>query len=258
MRGSRSPRRASAAGSRSIPACAGEPSFRKHLPQAWQVYPRVCGGAPASSCPVRLRSGLSPRVRGSQTLPAAQSSNFRSIPACAGEPRSAPTCTPALTVYPRVCGGASLLAFRPELLAGLSPRVRGSRVGLPFHAPARRSIPACAGEPFAVSWLAYSITVYPRVCGGAASISASITSGDGLSPRVRGSPWTETAPAPCRRSIPACAGEPQQWTQSPIPLGVYPRVCGGAPRGGGGGAHEHGLSPRVRGSRPCSAWGSAP
>ena len=72
----------------SIPACAGEPfslsAFQDDLP----VYPRVCGGTPKSvqgSSPIQ---GLSPRVRGN--LPGTNNAllHGRSIPACAGEPRS--------------------------------------------------------------------------------------------------------------------------------------------------------------------------
>ena len=77
---------------RSIPACAGEPLTALAVRVAGRVYPRVCGGTHGGldSHP-RIR-GLSPRVRGNQYEPAAGYKWSRSIPACAGEPRSTGTC----------------------------------------------------------------------------------------------------------------------------------------------------------------------
>ena len=49
-------------------------------------------------------------------------------------------------------------------------------------------------------------------------------------------------------SIPACAGEPPQKILRPLRSRVYPRVCGGTVRKGGGIGVSMGLSPRVRGT----------
>ena len=71
----------------SIPACAGEPPWRPvHLDRAG-VDPRVCGGALSSAARAALRSGRSPRVRGSQRFLMECRTGIGSIPACAGEPR---------------------------------------------------------------------------------------------------------------------------------------------------------------------------
>ena len=119
-------------------------------------------------------------------------------------------------------------AFSP----GLSPRVRGN----PLYARFMRALP-CARR---ATW------VYPRVCGGTAtgaSGSRCAMIALGLSPRVRGNLAGQ------RRNVAVeSAGE---WTCR-LPVGVYPRVCGGTlpdsmrppqePR-------EQGLSPRVRGNR---------
>ena len=56
-------------------------------------------------------------------------------------------------VYPRVCGGAVRQWERMANLAGLSPRVRGSRSFTSQHPLCPGSIPACAGEPPAVNRL---------------------------------------------------------------------------------------------------------
>ena len=135
-------------------------------------------------------------------------------------------------VYPRVCGGA---------LSGMhcrsSPWLSGS-------------IPACAGEPNELSrhvkglaivttaGLQVADRVYPRVCGGAlrttrrlspacrASILPSLW--ERVYPRVCGGAAVTIAPCAFReRSIPACAGEPEEPMELAV-SGVYPRVCGGA------------------------------
>ena len=173
-----------------------------------RVYPRVCGG-----------TRYSERCRNQRK---------RSIPACAGEPR----CFP----------------LRPDLLVGLSPRVRGNRECPVVRLPVGRSIPACAGEPDRLFHPSRASTVYPRVCGGTARLISTlllirvyprvcggtlaarlpIMLHEGLSPRVRGNPsrlrryWGRL-----RRSIPACAGEPRSVHPAHVPLEVYPRVCGG-------------------------------
>ena len=72
--------------SRSIPACAGEPSAGQSWRQSSGVYPRVCGGTlpKFKHCIVVL--GLSPRVRGNPLPARPYVCQSGSIPACAGEP----------------------------------------------------------------------------------------------------------------------------------------------------------------------------
>ena len=92
----------------------------------------------------------------------------------------------------------------------------------------------------------------------------------GLSPRVRGNPAEDAAPAVKQGSIPARAGEPRLRCCLTVHRRVYPRACGGtgtAPAfedtteglsracGGTRRARSHrspicGLSPRVRGNPP--------
>ena len=72
--------------SRSIPACAGEPVSRMPATRESRVYPRVCGGTFASGEKRSICPGLSPRVRGNQSMCKIITSSSGSIPACAGEP----------------------------------------------------------------------------------------------------------------------------------------------------------------------------
>jgi len=56
------------------------------------------------------------------------------------------------------------------VVAGLSPRVRGSPDGARLAGHPDGSIPACAGEPVAPGIVNGFEEVYPRVCGGASMV----------------------------------------------------------------------------------------
>ncbi len=236
---------------RSIPACAGEPLNWSRTKTRRRVYPRVCGGARTGRRPTARSPGLSPRVRGSRDGAGIGSVGVWSIPACAGEPAVAATAVGLGEVYPRVCGGATDVGERTPGVTGLSPRVRGSpgMDGKPRYR--LRSIPACAGEPTPGINGVSASQVYPRVCGGARKTNFTAGLSSGLSPRVRGSRIRLCFPFLCRRSIPACAGEPMPDRPAEPPNQVYPRVCGGARVGVLLNGHSKGLSPRVRGSHGC-------
>ena len=128
VRGNRFTAAASAIDDRSIPACAGEPRWILVRTRTFGVYPRVCGGTPGSRRPRPGRWGLSPRVRGNHILFSINISGIRSIPACAGEPQCQQLAAAFGGVYPRVCGGTSIIGGVPQHRVGLSPRVRGNPV----------------------------------------------------------------------------------------------------------------------------------
>ena len=169
----------------------------------------MCGGTKLSHA-IRLESkGLSPRVRGNPPRPPLSVQRTRSIPACAGEPKSTVRPSGCSRVYPRVCGGTRNDAPRRSGARGLSPRVRGN----PFCPAHRRlcegSIPACAGEPRRPDSRSRRAQVYPRVCGGTVDNAVPCHASAGLSPRVRGNHVFVTPVDVPIWSIPACAGEPK-------------------------------------------------
>ena len=90
VRGNRARVAALDAGAGSIPACAGEPARSTGGRRPPRVYPRVCGGTVGASPPRPHATGLSPRVRGNLRSGSKRALAPRSIPACAGEPRSWP------------------------------------------------------------------------------------------------------------------------------------------------------------------------
>ena len=232
---------------RSIPAWAGETAELALECASYRVYPRVGGGNYMRACSPPPYPGLSPRGRGKPAALLLLAVAARSIPAWAGETRTAPKWTNRGAVYPRVGGGNDMSSRGRTHKPGLSPRGRGKLYVAVSKRRRLGSIPAWAGETAMSTRSARRSWVYPRVGGGNQSPTMAMADENGLSPRGRGKLQEKFAGHRSRRSIPAWAGE----TITPSPRAyrpaVYPRVGGGnAPhalyaRFGGG------LSPRGRG-----------
>ncbi len=92
---------------RSIPARAGEPWPIVIVFCPRWVYPRACGGTVSRFSLAAMAGGLSPRVRGNHPSSALRRRFVRSIPARAGEPPMAASCSSCHRVYPRACGGTT-------------------------------------------------------------------------------------------------------------------------------------------------------
>ena len=131
---------------------------------------------------------------------------------------------------------------------GLSPRVRGNRCAYFLTDAIRRSIPASAGQP--LRWGVGSAVprVYPRECGATYCSKKDVSSGGGLSPRVRGNLRLLLVLLPLSWSIPASAGQPSRPGWPAAPTGVYPRECGATQQSPEHCQQAKGLSPRVRGN----------
>ena len=196
----------------------------------------------------KLKTGLSPRVRGNRRPTSVAKWVRGSIPACAGEPGTMMVRCSGDEVYPRVCGGTARSNRAMSSVHGLSPRVRGNQHLAQGCGHRVGSIPACAGEPPRCPGPRRCPPVYPRVCGGTASSQPMELATLGLSPRVRGNQPSRQGRQGQGRSIPACAGEPSCAGIGPPPPRVYPRVCGGTAREWYVSLNGGGLSPRVRGN----------
>ena len=212
----------------SIPACTGQPPTRTISVPMSGVYPRVYGAARSICWGIGLRTGLSPRVRGSHIARVGQVVDARSIPACTGQPAPAHCRCPPPGVYPRVYGAAIREGIAGYTRKGLSPRVRGSRREQAKATIQERSIPACTGQPASLILLSGVGSVYPRVYGAAAVILSSPAAYGGLSPRVRGSRQRSSTGRCSLRSIPACTGQPVALGWGFSQPRVYPRVYGAA------------------------------
>ena len=110
--------------------------------------------------------GLSPRLRGNRLAVLDFSVMRGSIPASAGEPTFWATSRLKPGVYPRVCGGTTVVEGVGVEPKGLSPRLRGNRNEFQTLVLISGSIPASAGEPISPTTETPEIKVYPRVCGG--------------------------------------------------------------------------------------------
>ena len=91
-------------------------------------------------------AGSSPRVRGTDAVPATGATARRFIPACAGNGMSAKGLFCSCSVHPRVCGERPRQVRDRAPMAGSSPRVRGTEVIEELGSFDERFIPACAGN----------------------------------------------------------------------------------------------------------------
>ena len=170
----------------SSPRVRGTPLPRLLDQPALQVHPRVCGELGGQRQFVAVADGSSPRVRGTPAAAGRRGGRPRFIPACAGNSWSTASSTRSAAVHPRVCGELHVAPALDPLLAGSSPRVRGTPRFLPRERQQRRFIPACAGNSGLNQVIDWLNTVHPRVCGELSGGARAARPGDGSSPRVRG------------------------------------------------------------------------
>ena len=130
----------------SIPAWAGETTYRTIRSARLTVYPRVGGGNSMSISECRYEPGLSPRGRGKPPRVCSLCSILRSIPAWAGETETLDYLLYPIRVYPRVGGGNCSPGLCPPAAWGLSPRGRGKPLFVRITGDSAGSIPAWAGE----------------------------------------------------------------------------------------------------------------
>ena len=108
---------------RSIPADAGAPPRRPDRMEQSTVYPRGCGGTPASCWQPAMQRGLSPRMRGHPLKERDPWKWTGSIPADAGAPAPGECSRRSSGVYPRGCGGTPAPVCQEPGATGPSLRV---------------------------------------------------------------------------------------------------------------------------------------
>ena len=87
-----------------IPACAGNTSASRRLCSTTQDHPRVCGEHGISPANTPVRTGSSPRVRGTRAACFPPRGSGGIIPACAGNTSEHSYCPEPSGDHPRVCG----------------------------------------------------------------------------------------------------------------------------------------------------------
>ena len=148
-----------------IPACAGNTRASRPGRPCARDHPRVCGEHLVLAYRATIRSGSSPRVRGTPGRGVHAASRRGIIPACAGNTWSWRTAPPRGRDHPRVCGEHvpdMTGAFQTE---GSSPRVRGTRIRVNLRRERVGIIPACAGNTPTSRWTRRPTRDHPRVCG---------------------------------------------------------------------------------------------
>ena len=191
------------------------------------VYPRPRGGTFMRFPLCDLSAGLSPPTRGNHIPPIIAHSDGGSIPAHAGEPRGGGFGARRSRVYPRPRGGTVFVNARAVRPLGLSPPTRGNPVSGVDGVQRLGSIPAHAGEPRSRLPAPRAPGVYPRPRGGTERNGGEDKMRKGLSPPTRGNPVLVDRRIHAQRSIPAHAGEPDEFHWRQRIQRVYPRPRGG-------------------------------
>ena len=248
VRGTGRPETACFQSHRFIPACAGNSASSNCAGVSVAVHPRVCGEQPDWSCHLRVCSGSSPRVRGTAVRCIHEHAIGRFIPACAGNRSITGMIVIMFPVHPRVCGEQVIDGDGTFVVGGSSPRVRGTEPLSNKGYSGIRFIPACAGNSGGGQPTAVHAAVHPRVCGEQWMKDALRSGTTGSSPRVRGTGAPPLQSVPCRRFIPACAGNRSTVSPTAFMPTVHPRVCGEQQGRPSTCPPSSGSSPRVRGT----------
>ncbi len=171
-----------------------------------------------------------------------------------------PTAMTAHTtaVHPRGCGERDAASSGSFGLCGSSPRVRGTPGRLVHRVPRHRFIPAGAGNAELLHPKKPPDAVHPRGCGERGYRHPHRDGAAGSSPRVRGTLPSPRGPTVRQRFIPAgAAGNAADGRRSEGTAPVHPRGCGERRPVASVTMASIGSSPRVRGTQPARAGGSA-
>ena len=175
---------------------------------------------------------------------------FRFIPACAGNTSSFANPWPQMPVHPRMRGEHQMPFNTRRMPGGSSPHARGTRrLSFP-ELPVRRFIPACAGNTHRPGTAHTVRTVHPRMRGEHMVSGSYVRHCCGSSPHARGTRVVKRQRAPCRRFIPACAGNTPPPALFVHPLPVHPRMRGEHTSTSWRTCVRRGSSPHARGTLP--------
>ncbi len=194
------------AAGRFIPAHAGNTVLRCHRRPYQPVHPRACGEHSS-----RMRSatgwvGSSPRMRGTRFTGADGGAACRFIPAHAGNTTTTGHPCRLSAVHPRACGEHFIVIRKRTLFSGSSPRMRGTPTLPVLARRCFRFIPAHAGNTARCILAEAFLPVHPRACGEHGPQRLEMQRVRGSSPRMRGTLWPIDPHRPCKRFIPAHAG----------------------------------------------------
>jgi len=191
---------------RFIPAGAGNTTIGALNRIGRVVHPRGRGEHGTAQLLPSALYGSSPRARGTQQQPLLLPTLQRFIPAGAGNTSVRSACQFPCPVHPRGRGEHVSEASRQRAEDGSSPRARGTRVDHLAFARRRRFIPAGAGNTECAPPIHRCAAVHPRGRGEHANQVRIGATGDGSSPRARGTLRPRRDRQEHHRFIPAGAG----------------------------------------------------
>ena len=195
-----------------------------------------------------MRTGSSPRVRGTQKCLDRQPIQTRFIPAGAGNTIGAGLLAIVSAVHPRGRGEHAVCQCVLQGYYGSSPRARGTPNGHLSMCTPGRFIPAGAGNTRRRSRYCRHAPVHPRGRGEHDMNGTNRLLLPGSSPRARGTPARRQRPSDAPRFIPAGAGNTCKVRWSRRPLSVHPRGRGEHGQWDACAGSARGSSPRVRGT----------
>ena len=131
-----------------------------------------------------------------------------------------------LPAHPRGCGEHALPANPDTARGGSSPRLRGTPDPVQREYGKARLIPAAAGNTWCSSALTWRKPAHPRGCGEHIPLRGHVLSGDGSSPRLRGTPRVVVGHQVIERLIPAAAGNTHHPVIAQGAWPAHPRGCG--------------------------------
>ena len=259
-RGTHIPRHGDRDGARFIPARAGNTRSTPRSASRASVHPRAGGEHAGTGLRHGLRSGSSPRGRGTPLRDPLVGAADRFIPARAGNTPCAPASGARRSVHPRAGGEHEAAICVPNAIAGSSPRGRGTRLGLIACAALGRFIPARAGNTSRRPSPMRAAPVHPRAGGEHVGRDCLAHRAVGSSPRGRGTRAPVAGCLASDRFIPARAGNTITRASRAAFNPVHPRAGGehastinlstvfdgSSPRGRGTQRLDEGVLPELR------------
>ena len=234
--------------SRIIPAHAGNTRTGSARISAPADHPRACGEHEWTTLSWSIRTGSSPRMRGTRKSIPDSWLQARIIPAHAGNTGAPPVRSCQETDHPRACGEHCHAWVDAPHPSGSSPRMRGTLKYLFSISSYFRIIPAHAGNTVPATPRRMASTDHPRACGEHWRIPGGWHPWRGSSPRMRGTlvPGLEVVDE--YRIIPAHAGNTRPQALLSQAIADHPRACGEHFHNGKQNFPFRGSSPRMRGT----------
>ena len=129
-----------------IPAYAGNTEFHLTISLKSRDHPLVCGEHRKETFFKDIQEGSSPRMRGTLAIVSYYDSDVGIIPAYAGNTFFLPPSRRTVWDHPRVCGEHPWMLPTLPIVAGSSPRMRGTPPCRPHQRRPAGIIPAYAGN----------------------------------------------------------------------------------------------------------------